>query len=68
MNGFDCDMIKNRTGRTFGGAPSKSANTCADILGAGSSEYTAFVNVPGVNDLSIAVSYTHLTLPTNREV
>ena len=53
MNGFDCDMIKNRTGRTFGGAPSKPANTCADILGAGSSEYTAFVNVPGVNDLSI---------------
>ena len=53
MNGFDCDMIKNRTGRTFGGAPSKSANTCADILGAGSNEYTAFVNVPGVNDLSI---------------
>jgi iron complex outermembrane receptor protein len=53
MNGFDCDMIKNRTGRTFGGAPSKAANTCADILGAGSSEYTAFVNTPGVNDLQI---------------
>ena len=101
MNGFDCDMIKNRTGRTFGGAPSKAANTCSDILGAGSSEYTAFVNVPGINDLSIesiraiynkdfgdvqmvaklgtqaleqysqfdiAVSYTHLTLPTKRIV
>ena len=53
MNGFDCDMIKNRTGRTFGGAPSKPANTCDDILGKGSTEYTAFVNVPGVNDLSI---------------
>ena len=23
---------------------------------------------PAVNDISIAVSYTHLTLPTNREV
>ncbi|MDA8958057.1 hypothetical protein N9H72_01195, partial [Gammaproteobacteria bacterium] len=53
MNGFDCGMIENRTGRTFGGAPSKPANTCADILGAGSTEYTAFVNVPGKNDLQI---------------
>ena len=41
-----------RTGKTFGGAPSKSANTCTDIRGT-EDIYTALVNVPGVNDLEM---------------
>ena len=52
MNLLDCEMMAGRTGRTFGGAPSKSANTCTDIRGT-EDIYTALVNVPGVNDLEI---------------
>ena len=52
MNLLDCEMMSGRTGRTFGGAPSKAANTCSDIRGS-EDIYTALVNVPGVNDLEI---------------
>ena len=52
MNLLDCEMMSGRTGRTFGGAPSKAANTCSDIRGT-EDIYTALVNVPGVNDLEI---------------
>ena len=70
LPGFAGQVLENTIGRFTGnGAPSVTPSTSsANIGNAGSAERGVNITVnAGVGD-PVAVSYTHLTLPTNREV
>ena len=50
------------------GTETGNAEDLADQAGNEANKYDLEADIRGMDEVTIAVSYTHLTLPTNREV